>query len=44
MWSPPTSSPWPRRRYSGDDEAASYANKLAEALASDYAPPDSSTP
>jgi hypothetical protein len=35
---------WPRRRYSGDDEAASYAHKLAKALASDHAAPDSSAP
>jgi hypothetical protein len=25
---------WPRRRYSSDDEAASYAHKLAKALGS----------
>jgi len=35
---------WPRRRYSGDEEAASYADKLANALASDHAPRDSSAP
>ena len=34
----------PRRRYSGDEEAASYADKLANALASDHAPRDSSAP
>ena len=27
---------WPRRRYSGDAEAAGYARKLAQALASDH--------
>jgi len=35
---------WPRRRYSGAEEAASYAHKLANALASDHAPGDSSAP
>jgi histidine triad (HIT) family protein len=35
---------WPRRRYSGDDEAASYAHKLAEVLGGDHPPHDSSAP
>ncbi len=35
---------WPRRRYSGTEEAVSYAHKLANALASDHAPGDSSAP
>ncbi len=35
---------WPRRRYSGDNEAASYAHKLAKVLARGHAPDDSSAP
>ena len=35
---------WPRRRYSDDDKAASYAHKLVKALGGDPAPHDSSAP
>jgi len=35
---------WPRCRYSGAEEAASYADKLAKALASDHEFPDRSAP
>jgi hypothetical protein len=35
---------WPRSRYSGDDEAASYAHKLSKALTSDHAPPANPAP
>ena len=35
---------WPRRRYSGAEEEASYAHKLAKVLASDHEFPDRSAP